>query len=144
MIVEDRSNIAPRAIVRIQRNDGRVRWRHAVHEELTLSESEAPGILRILEGALIRYSGYDDDAVIAGKLARNARIIAAERAKGRDYYALTLEEARFADARGPAALSAWRTAFVHPDGVPCKPGGYDRRVEAARVLADADESAPAG
>ena len=143
LMIEDRGDLAPRAIVRIQRNDRRSRWRHAIHEELALSAGEAPGRLRILDGALIRHSGYDDDAAIAGKLARNARIVAAERAKGRDYYALALEEARFADARGPAALSAWRAAFAHPDGAPRQPGGYDRRVEAARALADAGESAPA-
>jgi hypothetical protein len=141
--IEDRADMAPRAIVRIQRNDGRARWQHAVHEELVLNERETPGTLRILEGALIRHSGYDDDAVIAAKLARNARIVAAERAKGRDYYALALEEARLAEARGPAALAAWRAAFAHPDGAPRQPGGYDRRVEAARALADAGESAPA-
>ncbi len=143
LMIEDRADMAPRAIVRVQRNDGRTRWQHAIHEELELTDGEAPETLPILDGALIRHTGYDDEAVIAGKLARNARIVAAERAKGRDYYALALEEARLAEARGPAALPAWRAVFAHPDGAPRRPGAYDRRVEAARALADAGETAPA-
>lgn len=141
--IRDRADLSPRLIARIQRNDGTVRWQHAIHEEMARTGGEAPEPLTPLAGARIEHSGYDDDATITAKLARNARIVAAERAKGHDYYALALEEARTAEAGGGTAIPAWLAAFEHPSRAPAAAGGFDRRVEAARALAEADYPAPA-
>ena len=134
----DRDDLTPRAALRLQRRAPLRRWRHAIHETLPWDEGEEPPLL----GAVtIRHHGYADPARVAAKARRNRAIVARERARGADYFALALEEARA--ARGAAAVLAWLRAFNHPDAAPRRPGGFDRRWEAALALCRAGYPGPA-
>ncbi|MFQ5785777.1 MAG: hypothetical protein ACE5H8_13280 [Alphaproteobacteria bacterium] len=135
--IVDRGDLTPRAIVRLQRRTPFARWVNAIHETPWTEGPEPP----IVESILIRHYGYDDAERVAAKCARNLAIVARERAKGRDYYALALEEARaIPDA---AAFLAWLRAFKHPEAAPCEPGGYDARHEPAAALCAFDYRKPA-
>ena len=93
--IQDSAPMTPRPSARLQRNDGSLIWRHAIHEML---ESTAPGTTappELLPGAALRHHGYEGDEAIAAKLMRNHRITAAERLRGRDYLYLWVEEARY-------------------------------------------------
>lgn len=141
--IKDSAPLTPRPSARLQRNDGSLRWRNAIHEmlEYTASGSTAPP--ELLAGALLRHHGYDDDEAIAAKIKRNHAIVRAERSRGRDYLYLWVEEARYAAAFGGGAAMAWSKVFNHPDAAPRFPGGIDLRVEAAEALCEFGNSAPA-
>jgi len=122
----DRDDLTPRPILRLQ-GPGTT-WRHAIHETLGPITTAPP----LVAGVLIRHHGYDDAVVVAAKRRRNRRIVAAERARGADYFALALEEARAAS--GGAAVMAWLRVFNHARAAPTGPGDFDRRHEAAEEL----------
>ncbi len=141
--IEDTAALTPRPITRLQRNDGSLRWRHAIHEMLySVTPPEAPPA-EPLNGALLRHHGYADDQMIAAKLRRNQAIVAAERRHGLDYLYLWVEEARFAEAFGKGATMAWTKVFNHPEAAPRSPGAIDLRVEAAESLCAFGNTAPA-
>jgi len=133
----DRDDLTARAAQRLQRRAPTPRWRGAIHETLPTG---AAG-LTLVEGILIRHHGYDDPHRLAAKRRRNARIVARERARGRDDFALALEVARA--ARGGEAVMAWLRAFKHPRAAPRRAGDYDPRVEAAAALCAYGLCAPA-
>ncbi len=133
----DRDDLTPRAAQRLQRRAPTPRWRGAIHETLPTGDAG----LALVEDILIRHRGYDDPRRLAAKRRRNARIVARERARGRDDFALALEAARM--ARGGAAVMAWLRAFKHPHATPRRKGDYDPRVEPAAALCAYGFCAPA-
>lgn len=142
-LIEDRWDLAPREALRLVRNDGSVRWHGAIHEAPRTSLRPRGWRAPLLAGLLIVHHGYADDAAIAASLERNRRIVQAQRRKGRDDFALALEEARYAEASGQGSALLWLRAFNHPAAPPSAPGGYDRRVEPAQALCDYGLTGPA-
>ncbi|MBT5674153.1 MAG: PqqD family peptide modification chaperone [Rhodospirillaceae bacterium] len=141
--IEDTEALTPRPTTRLQRNNGSLRWHHAIHEMLySVTPPQAP-TAEPLGGALLRHHGYADDQTIAAKLRRNQAIVAAERRCGFDYLYLWVEEARFAEAFGKGATMAWTKVFNHPEAAPRHPGAIDLRVEAAESLCAFGNTAPA-
>lgn len=141
--IHDSAALTPRPSARLQRNDGSLRWRNAIHEMLKSTAPDRTAPPELLAGALLRHHGYDDDQAIAAKLKRNHTIVGAERRRGRDYLYLWVEEARYAAAFGDGAAMAWSKVFNHPEAAPRFPGGIDLRVEAAEALCEFGNSAPA-
>ena len=136
-LIIDRADLTPRAITRLQRRAPLASWVNAIHETVPYGGPGAP----LIESILIRHHGYDDPARAAEKRRRNRRIVARERARGRDYFTLALEEARA--ATGGEAFMAWLRAFNHPEAVPAVPGGFDVRHEPAAALCAFDYRKPA-
>lgn len=141
--IQDSDALTARPITRLQRNDGTLRWHHAIHEMLHAVDPPRPAPAEPLAGAALRHHGYADDQTISAKLRRNQEIVAAERRQGRDYLYLWVEEARFAEVFGKGATMAWSKVFNHPDAAPRQPGAIDLRVEAAESLCAFGNSAPA-
>ncbi len=136
-LITDHTDLTPRAIRRLQRRAPLESWVNAIHETLPSGGVDPP----IVAAIAIRHHGYDDPARVAAKQQRNARIVARERAAGRDYFTLALEEARA--ATGGEAFMAWLRAFNHPEAVPAVPGGFDVRHEPAAALCAFDYRKPA-
>ena len=141
--IQDSAALTPRPIARLQRNDGSLRWRYAIHEMLESTAPHGSAAPELLPGEALCHHGYESDEAIAAKIKRNHRIVAAERRRGRDYLYLWVEEARYAAAFGTGAAMAWSKVFNHPDAAPRQPGGIDLRVEAAEALCEFGSSAPA-
>ncbi len=103
---QDSEALTPRPITRLQRNDGTLCWRHAIHEMLHAVKPPHTPAAEPLAGAVLRHHSYGDDQTISAKLRRNQDIVAAERRQGRDYFYLWIEEARYAEAFGTGATMA--------------------------------------
>jgi glycosyltransferase involved in cell wall biosynthesis len=59
---------------RLFRNLPAIRWEGRVHEQIALSASRSGAVLKRTEIAIL-HSGYDDDFVRRGKIARNLRLL---------------------------------------------------------------------
>ncbi len=136
-LITDHADLTPRAITRLQRRAPLESWVNAIHETLPSGGVDPP----IVAAIAIRHHGYDDPARVAAKQQRNACIVARERAAGRDYFTLALEEARA--ATGGEAFMAWLRAFNHPEAAPSAPGSFDARHEPAAALCAFDYRKPA-
>lgn len=130
----------PYTRVRLHRNVPTIRWTGRIHEKLTQDGPE-PASPRLLPGLAMIHSGYEDDAVLKAKDARNVAI--ARRTPSLD--AMTWGElsavARSQTTYGRFNITLWMRFLSHPE----RPANayFDPRHEAALMLLSAGYAAPA-